>query len=1030
MSRFREIPIDVSFPQLEREVLERWTREHTFERSIEKRKDGPAYVFYDGPPFATGMPHYGHILTSYIKDVVPRYFTMRGYHVPRRWGWDCHGLPVEFEIEKKLGLKTRSEIVEFGIGKFNQACKDSVLQFADEWRTIIGRLGRWVDFDDDYKTMDPSYMESVVWVWKTLYDKGLIYEGNKVVPYCTRCQTTLSNFEARLDDAFRPRQDPALTVRFRGRDQSNESFLAWTTTPWTLPSNVALAVGENIDYVRMEKDGDHVWLAAAALPRYERELAGYVEQERVTGESLVGRRFVPLLPYFQDLPNAFTILAGDFVTTEDGTGIVHMAPSFGEDDNALCNANGIAGPNPVADDGTFDSSVSDFQGQHVFAANPHIAQKLKEQQSVFRRETYDHNYPHCWRCDSPLIYRAIKTWFVKVSDFKARMIAANKKIRWVPEHIRDGRFGNWLENAHDWAISRNRFWGAPIPVWRCANCKSIEVIGGRAELEKKSGRTVEDWHRPAIDEITFACSCGGTMTRVPDVLDCWFESGSMPYAQVHYPFERKAEFEANFPGDFIVEYVAQTRGWFYTLVVLSAALFDERPFKDVVCHGVILAEDGRKMSKRLKNYPDPMELVEKHGSDALRVALLSSPVVGGADVRFAEASVRDAVRRICIPLWNSLHYFTAYASIDQFEPDPRFAFPNPTQLDRYLLSETEGLRVSVEEAMAAYDFEGGYQRIEAFITMLSTWYIRLSKQRLWRAGVDDDKRHAYHALYLALSTVAKVSAPFLPFLAESLHAALGEKESVHLADWPKPTPWRNVEISTEMSSLREVVRLARSIREEHKLKHRHPLPSVAIAGVPAHAIQENLELLREELNVKSVEAIDHPESLVARVAKLDYTRLGKRLRGDVKKVQAAIDSGNYQLTDGKLIAAGHTIETGDYSFRFVPKEAGKGVAAEEKLVVVLDLTSDPKLIAEGQMRDLNRGVQDLRKKAGLAYADRVDLSVVASDALHAILDEHKGWLAEQTLAKTIARAALVDPLAIEEIEVGDEKVTIALRRAA
>ena len=601
---------------------------------------------------------------------------------------------------------------------------------------------------------------------------------------------------------------------------------------------------------------------------------------------------------------------------------------------------------------------SRLQGLHVFEANPKIIQHLKEKGSLVRRETYDHGYPHCWRCDSPLIYRAINSWFVKVTDVKERMIKAESEIRWVPEHVRDGRFGKWLENARDWAIFRNRFWGAPIPVWKCEACKAERVFGGRAELEKASGQVVADWHRPAIDAITVPCTCGKTMHRVSDVLDCWFESGSMPYAQVHYPFENKAGFEATFPGDFIVEYINQTRGWFYTLVVLSAALFDERPFKDVVCHGVILAEDGRKMSKRLKNYPDPLEVVEEHGSDALRAALMSSAVVRGADLRFSSEAVRDAVRRICLPLWNGLHFFVAYARIDGFKPDPAFAFPNPTRLDRYLLSETEGLRVSLEEAMAASDFAACYERIEEFITLLSTWYIRLSKQRLWRSGLDADKLHAYHALYEALTRLAKLSAPFLPFLAESVHAALGGEDSVHLTDWPAPTGWRDVEISAEMGSLREVVRLARSIREDHRLKHRHPLTAISIAGLPAGTVANNLDLLKEELNVKSVLELANPDDVVRRVVKLDYGRLGKRLRGDVKKVQAAIDAGESEKqADGRLKVAGHLLDPEDFSFRYAAKDEGKGVAAAEKLVVVLDSHVHP---------GAHRGGPDARPQPGRA----------------------------------------------------------------
>ena len=1031
MPGLREVPIDVSFPALEREVLARWIREGTFERSIAARVGAPEYVFYDGPPFATGLPHYGHILTSYIKDVVPRYFTMRGHHVPRRWGWDCHGLPVEVEIEKELGFRSRADIVAYGVGRFNDACRTAVLRYADEWRTIMRRLGRWVDFDNDYKTMDPDYMESVVWVFRALWDRGLIYEGNKVVPYCTRCQTTLSNFESRQDDAFRSRQDPAVTVGFRRADRPGEAFLAWTTTPWTLPSNVALAVGADIEYSAMAKGGDTVWLARAALPRYERELAGYVERERMRGRDLIGVRFEPLLPYFADLASAgaFRVLAGDFVTTEDGTGIVHLAPAFGEDDAALCAAAGIEGPNPVGDDGAFDVRVADFAGQHVFAANPHLIRFLKDRGAVFSHETIEHSYPHCWRCDQPLIYRAIRTWFVEVTKVKEQMLAANAKVSWVPEHIRDGRFGNWLANARDWAISRNRFWGAPIPVWRCAACAALEVIGSRAELERRSGRPLADWHRPAIDGHTWSCVCGGLMTRIGDVLDCWFESGSMPYAQVHYPVEHKAEFEASFPGDFIVEYVAQTRGWFYTMVVLAAALFDGPPFRNVVCHGVILAEDGRKMSKRLKNYPDPMELVELHGSDALRAALLSSPVVQGADLRFSARSVHDAVRDVCIPLWNSLHYFTAYAAIDGFEP--RGELPAPTRLDRHLLGETERLRAGVEERMAVYDFVGCYELLRGHIDMLSRWYIRLSKPRLWSAGPSDDKRSAYEALYASLSTLARVMAPFLPFLAESVHQALGGERSVHLEDWPAPRPdWRADDIAEEMRAVQTVVRLARSVREAQGIKHRHPLRSVAVAGLPAAAVAHNLELLTEELNVKEVRAVADPAAFVTRVVKLDYTRLGKRLRGDVKKVAAAVAAGDYTVDEGgRLHSAGVVLEPEDFSFRFQPRVEGTGVAAEEDLVVVLDLATDPALIAEGQMRDLNRGLQDLRKQAGLPYADRIGVSVQCSPALAQVVAAYQPWLCEQTLAVALDTAPMAEALARAEIDVGEEKVTIALRRS-
>jgi isoleucyl-tRNA synthetase len=1037
MTRFRQVPVQVDFPALERATLQRWLDERTFERSIEARRGRTDYVFYDGPPFATGLPHYGHILTSYIKDVVPRYFTMRGYHVPRRWGWDCHGLPVEYELEKELDFRNGpADIIRYGIDKFNEACKSTVLRHASEWRRIVTRLGRWVDFDNDYKTMDPDYMESVVWIFKKLFDKGLVYEGQKVVAFCTRCQTVLSNFEARQDDAFRPKIDPAISVKFRWQDDPKQAFVVWTTTPWTLISNVAVALSADAEYVAMQKDGETLWLAEPALARYKHELDGYCEVDRKRGRELAGTRYRPPFPYFADNPKAFVALTADFVTTEDGTGIVHMAPSFGEDDSLVCGAAGISGPNPVNDEGRFDASVPDFAGQHVFEANDHIIKRLKHEHVLVRRDNFEHNYPHCWRCDTPLIYRAIKTWFVEVTKFKQSMIAANQKIRWVPEHIRDGRFGNWLENARDWAVSRNRFWGSPIPVWRCNGCGALEVIGSGAELSAKWGKPITDWHRPAIDEPHWPCAAckRGTLRRVTDVFDCWFESGAMPYAQGHYPFANKEQFEASFPGDFIVEYIAQTRGWFYTMVAEAAALFDGPPFRNVVCHGVILAEDGRKMSKRLKNYPDPLDLVEAHGSDALRVALLQSAVTRGADIRFSGDSARDAVRRFSIPLWNSLHFFTAYAAIDNFEP--RGEMKATTRLDRYLLSETDRLRETIERCMEAYDFASCYDAIEDYLEMLSTWYIRLSKQRLWQSGASDDKLTGFEVLYATLTMFAKMIAPFLPYLAEEMHAVLGGTTSVHLEDWPKARPeWRDDVVADEMRAVRTIVRVARNIREEHKSKHRHPLPSVSIAGVDKRIIDDNLELLLDELNVKEVKRLANVAEHVQQVVKLDYTRLGKRLRGDVKKVQAAINAGQYELSpDGATLrAAGVELGREDFSFRYVTKEEGTGVGAENDLVVLLDLHRTPELIVEGHARDLNRGVQDLRKDAGLAYSDRIRLAVAGPPPLVASLKPHFAWLAEQTLAVEIGEQLGSAPLKQETVELGEgqdkQTLTIALARA-
>jgi isoleucyl-tRNA synthetase len=627
-----------SFPRLEDELLLYWQADDTFTKSITQRAGSPTYVFYDGPPFATGLPHYGHILTSYIKDTVPRYFTMRGYQVPRRWGWDCHGLPVEFEVEKELGLKSRKDILDLGVEQFNEACRRLVMRYAAEWRAFVQRMGRWVDFDGAYRTMDAPYMESVIWAFKQLYEKGLAYEGNKVVPYCTRCQTGLSNFEARLDDAFRPRRDPSLFVKFRRADAGSEYFVAWTTTPWTLPSNAALAVAPDLEYSLLEFEGDLLWIATAAIPQALPAAPAVRVVNRALGLDLLGSRYFPVLPLSHWAGESFPVLAADFVTAIDGTGIVHIAPAFGEDDAALAAANGVKGANPVRDDGTYDETAGEYlAGQHVFQVTATIVRALKKDGLLLQQNTIEHNYPHCWRCDNPLIYRAVKSWFIRVSELKEQLIELNRKINWVPEHIKEGRMGDWLANARDWAVSRSRFWGAPIPVWQCAACSELQVIGGCKELQERSQRPVVDLHRPKVDEHLIPCPrCSAQMRRIPDVFDCWFESGSMPFASQHYPFEDKPAFEEQFPGDFIVEYIAQTRGWFYTLMVLSTACFDKEPFSNALCHGVILARDGRKMSKRLKNYPDPMQLMRAHGSDALRVALLSSSVCKGEDIRFTE----------------------------------------------------------------------------------------------------------------------------------------------------------------------------------------------------------------------------------------------------------------------------------------------------------------------------------------------------------------------------------------------------------
>jgi isoleucyl-tRNA synthetase len=1034
-SRYSTVPTQLDLPALEAAVLDRWRRERTFERSVERRAGAALYAFDDGPPFATGLPHYGHILTSYIKDVVPRYFTMRGRHVPRRWGWDCHGLPVEYEVEKELGLSGRGDIVAMGLATFVEACRSLVLRYADEWERVVTRLGRWVDFRNAYKTMDRPYMDSVLWAFHRLHELGLLYEGHKVVPYCIRCQTPLSNFEAKLDDAYRPKSDPSCVVKFRPAGDPGGSLLAWTTTPWTLPSNVALAVNPDLDYVECVAGDERVWIASHALDRFP-QLTG--RRRMVKGRELAGVRYTPLFPYFASTANAFVVLAADFVSASDGTGIVHLAPAFGEDDEAVCRAAGITGPQPVRDDGTFASDVADFAGVSVFDASPSIVAWLDERGLLFERSEYVHDYPHCWRCDRPLIYRAVGSWFVRVTALKEALLAHNREINWIPDHIRDGRFGQWLENARDWAISRNRFWGSPIPVWRCGGrdsgraghgCGHTLVIRSIADLEARAGRAVPDLHRPYIDDVTLPCErCGATLRRVPEVLDCWFESGSMPFAQLHYPFERQEDFAASFPADFIVEYVAQTRGWFYTLHVLATALFDTHAFRNAVCHGVMLGVDGRKMSKRLKNYPDPMKLVAAHGSDALRIALLSSPVVRGVDIRFDENAVHDAARRFVIPLWNTFHYFTSYAALDGFEPCHRLESRSP--LDSYLLHETEHLRLAVETAMERYDFGAAYEAIESFVETLSGWYLRLSRAKAWSAGSSPEKTACYEVMHASLETAARVVAPFMPFVADALYQSLGSPDSVHLADWPAPRPeWRDDRLAAGMRAVRTIVRLARSIRERLRVKHRHPLPGMSVAGVDGSVLAAHVELLAQEVNVKNVDLLADAHRYARRTLRLNTPELGKRLKGHLKVLQRAAAAGDYAVNDdGTVRIADQVLQPGDFWYRLDVVDAAAAVAAEGHVVVLLDLARDEALQLEGDARDLNRVVQDLRKQARLHYADRVVLSI-CGPGVEPLLARFGPWLMAQTLAIDLRTAGLPDGIAAGNARLTSGDVRVEIGRA-
>jgi isoleucyl-tRNA synthetase len=732
-------PAQPSFPELEEGVLAYWAANDTFRESIRRRPADREFVFYDGPPFANGLPHYGHLITGYVKDVVPRFRTMQGRRVERRFGWDCHGLPAEVEAERLLGISGKPEIVAMGIGKFNDACRETVLRYTREWRGYVTRQARWVDFDNDYKTLDLSYMESVMWAFKQLWDKGLIYQGFKVLPYCWRCETPLSNHELRMDEeSYRDRQDPSVTVRFRL--ETGEWLLAWTTTPWTLPSNEAVAVGPDISYTVLEKDGERYILARDRQADYERELEGAAIVGELTGTELAGRRYEPLLPYLTDrekfgTQNAFRVILSDEVTTEDGTGAVHMAPAYGEADAAACNAAGIPTVLTVDEHARFTGVVPDFEGQHVFDANKGITAKLREQGSLVRLESYTHSYPHCWRCRNPLIYKAVSSWFVEVTKVRDRMVELNQQITWVPAHVKDGQFGKWLENARDWSISRNRFWGSPIPVWQSddPDHPRTDVYGSLDELERDFGVRLDDLHRPGIDELTRPNpddpTGKSTMRRVPEVLDCWFESGSMPFAEVHYPFENADWFESHYPADFIVEYTPQTRGWFYTLHVLGTALFDRPAFRDCVCHGIVLGSDGQKMSKSLRNYSDVNEVFDTFGSDAMRWLLMASPILRGGEVAVSDAAVRDAVRQAILPLWNSYYFFALYANAESYQA--KYDTASEHVLDRYILAKTRAAVTEMEHSLDVYTVGAACQQLRDYLEVLTNWYIRRSRDRFW-----------------------------------------------------------------------------------------------------------------------------------------------------------------------------------------------------------------------------------------------------------------------------------------------------------
>ncbi len=1005
-----------SFPEREERILELWQKRGIFQKSLENRAAQPVFAFYDGPPFATGLPHYGHLLAGTLKDVVPRYQTMRGYYVPRRFGWDCHGLPVENEIEKAKELSGASSIETFGIGAFNEECRAIVQRYTKEWERTVNRMGRWVSFEDTYRTMDLKFMESVWWVLSQLYAKGLVYEGFKVMPFSARLGTPLSNFEANLN--YKDVDDPSLTVTFPLVDEPDTSLLVWTTTPWTLPMNLAIMAKGDMEYVKVKelKSGHHYILAKGRLSHYFKAEGEYEVVATFHGEKLAKRRYEPLFPYFAERhqANAFRVILEEGVAADEGTGLVHTAPAFGEVDFYACAREGIELVCPVDHNGKYTKEVPDFEGVFVKDADKELIRRLKAEKRVFQHTQIRHRYPFCWRSDTPLIYKAVRTWFVAVEKIKEKMIEQNREIHWVPEHIQEGRFGKWLENARDWAISRNRYWGTPIPIWRSDDGELV-VISSVKELEEKTGQKITDLHRHFIDELTFTHN-GKLFRRVPEVFDCWFESGSMPYAQDHYPFEHEDRFQRSYPADFIAEGLDQTRGWFYTLHVLACALFDKPAFKHVIVNGIILAEDGNKMSKRLKNYPEPDVVINRYGADAIRLYLLNSPAVHAEDMRFSERGVELVLRQALIPLWNSFVFLSTYARIYQWRPE-RATFSQPqAEIDRWILSLLQKLIGEVTEGMDRYELNRAVEPFVGFVDQLTNWYIRRNRSRFWSEEETQDRREAFETLYTVLLTLSKIAAPFIPFLSEEIYQQLkidGMCESVHLCDYPVYTAaLRNESLEKEMGSVQSVVSAGHGLRKEHKLKVRQPLAKAHLVTASEEvyaALERQKHLVADELNVKKVVLENREDAFVQLIAKPNFRVLGKKVGKLMNAAQRVVQAFSQDELSTLLRGDSITIVVEGESIVLTPEDVaverkvreGLVAATVQGITVALDTALNEDLLLEGLARELVNKLNSMRRDSGFAVTDRIAIEMQTSDRVKQALKLHHDYVMHEVLGTQV-----------------------------
>lgn len=1007
-----------SFDERELRILKFWKDKQIFERSVSERVKAPHFSFYDGPPFATGLPHYGHYLAGTIKDVVLRYKTMQGYYVPRRFGWDCHGLPIEQEIEKAFNLTGAQSIEQFGVARFNEECRSIVLRYTEDWKALVARMGRWVDFSQTYRTMDRSFMESVWWVLKQLFEKGLVYEGYKVMPYSAKLGTPLSNFEA--GENYQDVDDPSLTVPFTLADDPTTDLLIWTTTPWTLISNLGIMVGPEIDYVKVfdHARGRHFILAKGRLPQNYKDPSEYKIVREFKGKELEGYRYKPVFSYFAHL-DAFRVILEDSISLEDGTGVVHAAPAFGDVDFYACKRAGLPLVCPVDGNGRFTDEIPEHAGLFVKDAEKDVIKRLKKEGKIFHQGTIHHRYPFCWRSDTPLIYKAVSTWFVAVEKIRDQMVENNKQIHWTPDHIKYGRFGKWLENARDWNISRNRYWGTPIPIWRSEE-GDLHVIGSIAELETLTGKKIDDLHRHFIDDLTFTLN-GKLYTRIPEVFDCWFESGSMPYAQNHYPFENKELFAEGFPADFIGEGLDQTRGWFYTLHILSTALYNKPAFKNVVVNGIVLASDGSKMSKRLKNYPDPSIVVKQYGADAIRLFLMHSPAVKADDLCFSEPGVELVLRQILIPFWNAYSFFMLYARLYKWKPEASARKPEAT-IDRWILSLLQKLVFDVSKGLDEYDLSQAVEPFIGFVDQLTNWYIRRSRRRFWEDQQSKDRDEAFATLYQVLITLAQVAAPVVPFITEAIYRNLrtaNEPESVHLAHFPQPHEYlRDETLEAEMAVVQTTVSLGHALRKEHKLKVRQPLQAALIASSDEKVLQflaDQKHLIAEELNVKEIHLSKNEEEFVHLKAKANFRVLGKKVGKLMKAAQKAIEEMGQSkleaLLDGEhvtLSIEGETIELTPEDVQ-VEREVREGlIAANEGLITIaLDTKLNPALIEEGLAREIVNKVNTMRRESGFEVSDRIYIQMETTDTVRACFATHGETISAEVLALKVDFAPTV-----------------------